>query len=71
MKYAIESENHFSRWMFSIWFPKYVVWKEVKTFCIHSMYYSYLEYLNPFKPEFTIVIFIYYKPRIAVAILDL
>ena len=27
--------------------------------------------LNPFKPEFTIVIFIYYKPRIAVAILDL
>ena len=27
--------------------------------------------LNPFKPEFTIVIFILYKPRIAVAILDL
>ena len=27
--------------------------------------------LNPFKPEFTIVIFIRYKPRIAVAILDL
>ena len=27
--------------------------------------------LNPFKPEFTIVIFIHYKPRIAVAILDL
>ena len=26
---------------------------------------------NPFKPEFTIVIFIFYKPRIAVAILDL
>ena len=26
---------------------------------------------NPFKPEFTIVIFIHYKPRIAVAILDL
>ena len=25
---------------------------------------------NPFKPEFTIVIFIHYKPRIAVAILD-
>ena len=23
---------------------------------------------NPFKPEFTIVIFIHYKPRIAVAI---
>ena len=27
--------------------------------------------LNPFKPEFTIVIFIHYMPRIAVAILDL
>ena len=27
--------------------------------------------LNPFKPEFTIAIFILYKPRIAVAILDL
>ena len=26
---------------------------------------------NPFKPEFTIVIFIHYKPGIAVAILDL
>ena len=26
---------------------------------------------NPFKPEFTIVIFIHNKPRIAVAILDL
>ena len=28
-------------------------------------------HLNPLKPEFTIVIFIHYKPRIAVAILDL
>ena len=27
--------------------------------------------VNPFKPEFTIVIFIHYKSRIAVAILDL
>ena len=27
--------------------------------------------INPFKPEFTIVIFIHYKPRIAVAILNL
>ena len=26
---------------------------------------------NPFKPEFTIVIFIHYNPRFAVAILDL
>ena len=31
--------------------------------------YSYL--LNPFKPGFTIVIFIHYKPRIAIAILAL
>ena len=29
------------------------------------------EDLNPFNPEFTIIIFIHYKPRIAVAILDL
>ena len=28
-------------------------------------------WLNPFRPEFTIVIFIHYKPRIDVAILDL
>ena len=28
-------------------------------------------HINPFKPEFTIVSFIHYKPRIAVAILDL
>ena len=28
-------------------------------------------HINPFMPEFTIVIFIHYKPRIAVAILDL
>ena len=27
--------------------------------------------VNPFRPEFSIVIFIHYKPRIAVAILDL
>ena len=27
--------------------------------------------INPLKPEVTIVIFIHYKPRIAVAILDL
>ena len=26
---------------------------------------------NPFDPEFTIIIFIHYKPRIAVAVLDL
>ena len=27
--------------------------------------------INPFNPEYTIVISIHYKPRIAVAILDL
>ena len=27
--------------------------------------------IDPFKPEFTIVIFIHYKPRIAVPIFDL
>ena len=30
-----------------------------------------MTFINPFKPEFTMVIFIHYKPRIAVAILDL
>ena len=31
----------------------------------------FAEVNDPLKPEFTIVIFIHYKPRIAVAILDL
>ena len=30
-----------------------------------------IDHFNSLKPEFTIVIFIHYKPRIAVAILDL
>ena len=30
-----------------------------------------IQRFNPFRPEFTIVIFIHYKPRIAAAILDL
>ena len=29
------------------------------------------KHISPFNPEFTIVIFIHYKPRIAAAILDL
>ena len=33
--------------------------------------YSRALRFDPFNPEFTIVIFIHYKPRIAVAILDL
>ena len=32
--------------------------------------HNWHEHMNPFTPEFTIVIFIYYKPRIAAAILD-
>ena len=36
-------------------------------FCVNPRYAR----INPFKPEITIVIFIHYKPRIAVAILDL
>ena len=31
----------------------------------------FITLLNPFMPEFTIVLFIHYKPRIAAAILDL
>ena len=31
----------------------------------------HVAYFNPFSPEFTIVTFIHYKPRIAAAILDL
>ena len=34
-------------------------------------WYKTYQHLNPFKPEFTMVIFIHYQPRIAVAILDL
>ena len=34
-------------------------------------YTKIIQRFNPFNPEFTIVIFIHYKPRIAVAILDL
>ena len=39
--------------------------------CIEIVLVIYNISFNPFKPEFTIVIFIHYKPRIAVAILDL
>ena len=35
------------------------------------LYYLHFHLPNPFKPDFTIVIFIHYKPRIAAAILDL
>ena len=35
------------------------------------VYTKIFKRFNPLKPEFTIVIFIHYKPRIAVAILAL
>ena len=35
------------------------------------VYTQIYQRLNPFKPEFTVVIFIHNEPRIAVAILDL
>ena len=35
------------------------------------MFVSLQVTINPFNPEFTIVIFIHWKPQIAVAILDL
>ena len=37
----------------------------------HLLFTGKTTNFNPFKPEFTIAIFIHYKPRIAVAILDL
>ena len=36
-----------------------------------KMVLGLINVFNPFKPAFTIVIFIHYKPGIAVAILDL
>ena len=41
-----------------------------KRFMCFSLFVFKLSF-NPFKPEFTIVILIHYKPRIAAAILDL
>ena len=40
-------------------------------FNIQLRCYTFHTMFNPFKPEFTIVIFIHYTPRIDVAILDL
>ena len=43
-----------------------------KASCVEKLQiYKQHRKLNAFKPEFTIVIFIHYKPRIAVAILNL
>ena len=43
----------------------------MKLFHENGLNSSEIGLLNPFRPEFTTVIFIHYKPRIAVAILDL
>ena len=45
----------------------------VRTFMVRQMSAIFSVHLsfNPFKPEFTIVIFVHYTPRIAVTILDL
>ena len=37
----------------------------------HVRFFIYCISLTPFRPEFIIVIFFHYKPRITVAILDL
>ena len=44
---------------------KYVSMHHTSKLCVSN---SDILEINPFKPEFTIVIFIHYKPRIAVAI---
>ena len=55
--------------------PNEAVFIVKKLISSHFLMYLYRIYklscFNPFRPEFTIVIFIHYKPRIAVAILDL
>ena len=44
-----------------------IIWQNIlQSMKIAQIYY----WINPFKSEFTIVIFIHYKPRIAAAILD-
>ena len=56
--------------------------QQVYTSCVDYFDYDHMNYIikqvasfptcfNPFKPEFTIVNFTHYKPRIAVAIRDL
>ena len=47
-------------------YPMFLSYREL---AVHQKMVKIL--INPFNPEFTIVIFIHYKPRIAVAILDL
>ena len=42
-----------------------------KNSLVSRVYKKIFQRFNPFEPEFTIVIFIHYKPRIAAAILDL
>ena len=52
--------------------PEMMIFSEIGNYAICAMGRKNTCFgLNPFNPEFTIVIFIHYKPQIAVAILDL
>ena len=62
--------------MFGPKFDKYLLFTQLKLWVkVASHNFKWVIFLiqrfNPFKPEFPIAIFIHYKPRIAVAILDL
>ena len=45
----------------------FLKWAKIAHICQPTFKLNFI----PFKPDFTIVIFIHYKPRIAAAILDL
>ena len=52
---------------------KIYAWSESNNFHNKTLILSFIRFdcFNPFRPEFTIVIFIHFKPQVAVAILDL
>ena len=54
-----------------IFYGKYIEIKLRRLYLAGSASVIHVYPLNPFKPEFTMIIFIHYKLRIAVAILDL
>ena len=49
----------------------YIVELGVLYYVLLVTYWHFSSFINPLRPEFNIVIFIHYKPRIAAAILDL
>ena len=65
LEMRIEPAIHMSKWRINIWMPGRLTLEALHTTII------IIFILNPFRPEFTIVIFFHYKPQIAVAILDL